>query len=59
MKRLIHNQHHLKPSKNTTFLARVANRHVSLEVTPDQYNVVGENLLVALEVISIIFLSLH
>jgi len=30
-------------------VAKVANRHVSLEVTPDQYNVVGGTLLASLE----------
>jgi len=30
-------------------IAKIANRHVSLEVTPDQYNVVGGTLLASLE----------
>ena len=37
-------------SNNNVILTRIANRHVSLEVTPDQYNVVGGTLLASLEV---------
>ena len=37
--------------KYTVIPTRVANRHVSLEVTPDQYNVVGGTLLASLEVV--------
>ena len=37
--------------KYTVIPTRVANRHVSLEVTPDQYNVVGGTLLASLEVL--------
>ena len=37
--------------KYTAIPTRVANRHVSLEVTPDQYNVVGGTLLASLEVV--------
>ena len=35
----------------TVIPTRVANRHVSLEVTPAQYNVVGGTLLASLEVV--------
>merc|ERR1719228_1606248 len=30
-------------------VAKISSRHVSLEVTPEQYNVVGEVLLLSLE----------
>ena len=33
--------------------SRVANRHVSRDVTPEQYNVIGGNLLVSLEVCTV------
>ena len=36
--------------KYTVIPTRVANRHVSRDVTPEQYNVIGGNLLVSLEV---------